>query len=99
MPLYVYECRNCGLFEAWQEMRSASDTCACPDCGSASERQLAMPSLSTMNGSLRAALARAEKSSSEPRVASRSHLANCGCRLCSGFGKPAPTSRRWMIGH
>ena len=99
MPLYQYTCDDCGSFETWTGMRSARASCACPTCGAASERELAVPSLNTMNGSLRKALSRSEKSSAEPRVVSRSHLANCGCRLCSVRSGHQASSRRWMIGH
>ncbi|MGH7071366.1 MAG: FmdB family zinc ribbon protein [Acetobacteraceae bacterium] len=99
MPLYQYACDDCGSFEAWTGMERANAPCLCPTCGAASARELALPGLNSMNGSLRKALVRSEKSSDEPRVVSRSHLANCGCRLCSGRNRPQPLSRRWMIGH
>ncbi len=84
MPLYEYSCDDCGPFETWRGMQSASAPCSCPTCGAASERALAMPGFNLMNGSLRKALSRSEKSSAEPRVVS--HVANCGCRLCSVRG-------------
>ncbi len=99
MMLYQYACDDCGSFETWAGMQRASAPCPCPTCGAASERELAVPGLNTMNGSLRKALSRSEKSSAEPRVVSRSHLANCGCRLCSTRGGQQALSRRWMIGH
>lgn len=99
MPLYDYACPGCGPFRAWATMARAAEPCACPGCGRGSPRQLAAPHLATMNGSLRQALARAERSSAEPRVVKRQHLAGCGCSLCATRRTPPPVSRRWAIGH
>lgn len=97
MPLYNYSCSTCGSFDAWSPMADAHLPCACPGCDGLSRREVASPHLSLMNGSLRKALDRSERSTSEPRRVKRAHLANCGCKLC-GAGKSSPM-RRWMIGH
>lgn len=97
MPLYQYFCDECGFFEAWQSMGEASMPCPCPICRTPSRRALAAPSLNLMNGSLRNALGRAEKSSGEPAIVPRSHLANLGPRL--GGHHSHDLSQRWMIGH
>lgn len=99
MPLYSYSCEACGPFESWSSMSEDGNACVCPDCSGLSEREVAAPHLGLMNSTLRRALNRSERSTSEPRVVKRSHLAGCGCSLCK-VGKKAPSVRkRWMIGH
>lgn len=99
MPLYDYACDRCGPFRAWSTMAEASAPCPCPGCGGRGERQLATPHLASMNGPLRQAMTRAERSADEPRLVSRQHLDGCGCSLCSTRRKPPPVSKRWAIGH
>src|SRR5689334_9685154 len=99
MPLYTYDCGECGPFEAWSPMAEAERTCACPACNGAGLRQVSAPRLNLMNGTLRQALGRSERSGSEPRKVKRQHLANCGCKLCAVRGKPSSPMRKWMIGH
>ncbi|MEC9246820.1 MAG: FmdB family zinc ribbon protein [Pseudomonadota bacterium] len=100
MPLYNYVCEDCGPFDEWTSMAEAGNACACPSCQTPSNRDVAAPSLSLMNGTLRRALARSEMSGSEPRVVKKEHLAGCGCALCK-VGKKGPPSprKKWMIGH
>ncbi len=98
MPLYEYACHACGPFEAWATVDKAADPCQCPDCHGIGIRQVAAPMLGVMNGSLRKALDRANKSASEPRLMSRQHLGQCGCRMCRPGGQGAG-SRRWALGH
>lgn len=97
MPLYDFVCGDCGPFRAWGVIATSQAAATCPDCGSGCSRELAMPQISTMNGALRKAMARSERSIDEPKVAKRGHLAGCGCKLC----RPAANSvsSRWKIGH
>ncbi|EKF17379.1 FmdB family zinc ribbon protein [Nitratireductor pacificus] len=99
MPLYNYVCDDCGPFDEWVSMAEATNACACPGCRAPSGRDIAAPHLSLMNGTLRKAHARSEKSGSEPRVVKREHLAGCGCSMCNLRKKPPSTRRKWMIGH
>lgn len=103
MPLYTYACEDCGPFESWSTMSAADCPADCPECKSAAARDLAMPYLGAMNGKngkLRRAMARSEKTASEPQVVSRAHLAGCGCSLCgTRKTKAAPIERRWSLGH
>lgn len=98
MPLYNYVCDECGPFDAWASMSQAGQPCECPQCALPGERDVAAPHLSLMNGTLRKALDRSERSTSEPKVVKRAHLANCGCKLC-GNKKSTSPMRKWMIGH
>lgn len=100
MPLYSYACDDCGPFEGWSAMSEADKPACCPECSGTAPRAMAMPRLSTMNGTLRKALARSEGTASEPKVVKREHLAGCGCSLCgTRKNKPAPIERRWSLGH
>lgn len=100
MPLYTYSCEECGPFEGWSAMSEADKSACCPECSGEAARDMSMPRLSTMSGTLRKALSRSEKTASEPKVVSREHLAGCGCSLCSSRkNKPAPIERRWSLGH
>ncbi|WP_395451114.1 FmdB family zinc ribbon protein [Aminobacter sp. UC22_36] len=99
MPLYNYVCDDCGPFEEWVPMSDALRACACPQCEEQSNRDVAAPRLSLMNGKLRRALARSEQSGTEPKVVKKAHLNGCGCALCKIGNKPTPTRKKWMIGH
>lgn len=99
MPRYDYVCDDCGPFQAWAAMDDADKDCTCSACGQMGLRQVAMPRLGLMNGKLRRALDRSERSSDQPRVMKRKHLDSCGCSLCGAKRKPPAVSRRWMIGH
>jgi putative FmdB family regulatory protein len=97
MPQYDFACEDCGPFQAWASMAEAEKSSPCPCCNGPGARELSAPYLATMNGKLRRALGRSERSADEPRLVKRQHLASCGCTLCRR--KPASSSRRWMIGH
>jgi putative FmdB family regulatory protein len=99
MPLYDYECADCGPFRAWAGMDEADHPHPCPLCGAHGRREIAAPYLNLMNGTLRKALARSERSSSEPRIAPKRHLASCGCSLCKHKKAPPRPSHRWALGH
>jgi putative FmdB family regulatory protein len=99
MPLYDYACADHGRFRAWAGMDEAGKPCPCPLCGAPGRREIAAPALNLMNGTLRKAMARAERSSAEPRVAPKKHLANCGCSLCAHKKAPPRASTRWALGH
>jgi putative FmdB family regulatory protein len=108
MPVYDYQCRDCGVFTAFRPMSAFRDPCSCPDCGiEASRVFLTMPGVAGMDAVMRTAIATNERASHEPK---RSHGAGCSC--CSGSakkpGKAAtsptgaksfPKARPWMISH
>ena len=99
MPIYNYECGRCGPFEAWAPVMDASSPSPCPECGKTGLRQLAVPHLALMSPVLRKAMGRSEKSSTQPQVVNKAHLAGCGCALCKVRPQPNSVRKRWMIGH
>ena len=68
MPIYGYECTDCGVFEAMAPMRDFAKPCHCPTCGKISQRVLnAVPFVSTISSGLRKAHAVNERSSDAPK--------------------------------
>jgi putative FmdB family regulatory protein len=115
MPIYEYDCADCGDFTLLRPMADRDEPCHCPACGSTSKRViLSAPCLSTMAGSQRRAHAANERSAHAPQTLdeykqARKHPAGCGC--CSANKPLAPTKanphamkgkpagRPWMISH
>lgn len=111
MPIYDYECRECGVFTALRPMSECREPLACPVCGEAAARVfLSMPAIAGMDLALRKAVATNERSAHEPRSSRLDHRAGCGC--CSGAkrsgsktaitpngAKSFPKARPWMISH
>jgi len=115
MPIYEYDCPECGDFTALRRMSEGSEPCPCPACGTPSRRViLSAPGLATMPGHLRSAHATNEQSRHAPKTlgeyaASKRHPAGCSC---CGPSKPqqptkanphalkaSPSARPWMISH
>lgn len=108
MPVYDYECPDCGVFTAFRPMSAFRDPCACPECGREATRVfLTMPGVAGMDATKRTAMATNERAASEPK---RSHGGGCSC--CSttaktggaaakteGAAKGFPKARPWMISH
>lgn len=68
MPLYEYACDACGPFAAMRPLAAFADPCECPECGTASPRNLlASPSLGG-NGAPAAASS-----------GGRNHIGGCAC--------------------
>lgn len=115
MPIYEYDCPECGDFTMLRPMAERDRECACPWCGEASLRViLSAPRLATMAASTRAAHATNEQARHAPKTlseyaASNKHPAGCSC---CGPSKPLapskanphamkgkPAGRPWMISH
>ena len=96
MPIYDFECRNHGVFSSSASFEASRHGAAGPHCGSKSKVLVALPHISRLSSGMRRAEARAEATSSEPKVMKRKHLPSCGCKLCNR--KAPPASRKWMIG-
>ncbi|MEK1908414.1 MAG: zinc ribbon domain-containing protein [Pseudomonas sp.] len=115
MPIYEYDCADCGDFTRLRPMAERDQPCDCPSCGMQSGRViLSAPGLATMPGSQRRAIAANERSANAPQTLdeykqTRKHPKGCGC--CTPNKPLAPTKanphamkgkpagRPWMISH
>lgn len=114
MPIYDFECADCGPFVVMRRIADRDAACHCPDCGNEGTRVVTAPSLALMGSASRAAHATNERAANAPRQSrdgpARHHRPGCGC--CSGAkvtlagaGKDAPGGlkrpggRPWMISH
>lgn len=110
MPVYEYQCDDCGPFAALMPMSKFNDPCNCPDCAQPAPRVLlTAPKLSVMDSARRSAHATNERSANSPKKSS--HGPGCGC--CGGGSslkntgtmyrpdgsKSFPNKRPWMISH
>ena len=110
MPLYDYECRNCGPFREWRPMSEWEANAQCPDCSLPAPRQAAAPMLGALSTNNRIAHERNERSAHEPKVVRREDLPG-GQRhghhhsvspvIKQQFGNvsQSPPGRPWMVGH
>lgn len=114
MPLYEYECGECGVFTALRKMSESSQPVMC-SCGCLGERIISAPHLAVMDRAQRSAHERNEKSAHEPQIRRRSSCGCTGSHTCKTTpaaarakeeGKPPPlqmqtkkTARPWMLGH
>jgi putative FmdB family regulatory protein len=109
MPIYDYDCPDCGPFAALRAMAEFELPHDCPACGGESPRvMLTAPALAGMDRARRVAAETNERSSHEPKR-SAGHAPGCGC--CSGSkkskatakqtpeAKSFPSARPWMISH
>jgi len=108
MPIYEYECPDCGIFDELRPLRQAKDPALCPGCGTISARRVvSAPMLARLPHTLRQAMDRNEHSAHAPRAARR-----CGCTGAHTCGPPSATNaapalkqarkrnaRPWMLGH
>ena len=109
MPVYEYDCSNCGSFSANRPMAQYQEPHACPECNQPAPRALiSAPAFSAMAGSTRNAHAINEKAAHAPK-SSAEHVHSSGCG-CGKIGKSAtvrakdgskafPNKRPWMISH
>ncbi len=112
MPVYDYECGDCGVFTLMRPMSESDQPASCPSCEGAAPRTfLVMPGLATMSGDRRKAIGINERSAHAPQTVDQrmaSHGPGCGC--CKGLNKRLvtktadgakgfPTARPWMISH
>jgi putative FmdB family regulatory protein len=71
MPLYEYVCETCGPFAAMRPLAAFAEPYGCPDCGTASPRNLlASPALGGTGGAA-AAVA--------PAATRPAHAGSCAC--------------------
>jgi putative FmdB family regulatory protein len=74
MPLYDYECEQCGPIREWGNIEDASKRIVCAACGSQASRVISAPNLALMAATIRTVHARNEHSSHEPRLVRREQL-------------------------
>lgn len=89
MPLYEYDCANCGEFEAWRAMADVSLPMPCPCCEATARRIFSAPNISLNSG--KALLRRQE--AKDPKLVKRDRE-TASPRYQSQIG-----GRPWMIGH
>ncbi|MGN8199099.1 FmdB family zinc ribbon protein [Salinisphaera sp. RV14] len=110
MPIYEFDCPDCGGFSAMRPMAESQAPGDCPHCGSASRRViLSAPAVSRVSKATRVAHETNARSAHSPHTSATyggGHPAGCGC--CSPAPRPAgstpPTRTRtghrpWMISH
>jgi putative FmdB family regulatory protein len=113
MPIYDFDCSECGEFRVMLPISHRNDPMRCPDCARPAVRLVMAPNLATMSPAVRKASAINERSRHEPRVReSHSCGSGCGC----GTGKRIRPERKkdtklgvltgqkagarpWMLGH
>lgn len=108
MPVYEFECRDCGPFTELRRLDRSSLPANCPACGELSPKVFSVINLRAMRPENRTAHERNERSAHAPHV--------CGSGCSHGHAKPKPrakkpsdkpalqystkpNSRPWMLGH
>ena len=91
MPVYDYECGDCGVFTLVRPMSESDQSGSCPSCKASAPRTfLVMPGLATMSATQRKAIGINERSADAPQTVDRrkaSHEAGCSC--CKGLRRVA----------
>ena len=108
MPVYEYNCEECGPFTRLRGLDQSSHPANCPECGASSPKIFPVIHLRSMRPENRTAWERNERSAHSP------HICGAGCSheraKPKGVGtrpgeKPAMqastkrNSRPWMLGH
>jgi putative FmdB family regulatory protein len=114
MPVYEYECRECGGFSASRPLAQYREPVACPGCGMLAPRVLiSAPAFSSVPGNVRKAHAINERAAHAPKESSKiephKHSSSCGCGSkfigarkavkAPDGSKAFPSKRPWMISH
>ncbi len=91
MPLYEYDCQDCGPFTELRPMAASASPCPCPDCGAVAPRAfLTAPMLACVAGDRRTAIETNEKAANRPLTSgeyaakqaeakSKRHRSGCSC--------------------
>ncbi|MFP4133361.1 MAG: FmdB family zinc ribbon protein [Halothece sp.] len=89
MPLYEFECDQCGVFEAWRAIALRDSAPSCPTCEGETQRIFSVPHFNLSSGGvfLKA------KPTEEPKVEKREKEPSPP-RLQSH-----KRDRPWMVGH
>src|SRR6188768_4057437 len=73
MPVYEYECQDCGPFTAFRNLAQSSEPFPCPACGTISPKIFSIVNMRLMRPATRIAHERNERSSHAP------HVCGSGC--------------------
>jgi putative FmdB family regulatory protein len=73
VPLYDYQCEDCGAFSAWRSMREAGQSVACPRCQQGARRVISAPNVAVLSKPTRMAWERNERSAHAPQMVRREH--------------------------
>jgi len=71
MPVYVFSCHDCGLFELSRPMAETGEAAHCPICLREARRVFTPPGLTRLSTPVRRVLDKEEASAHEPRVVTR----------------------------
>jgi len=108
MPIYEYDCAECGGFCELRALDEHSQPAPCPRCGALVARAISAPRLAVLSATQRRAHTTNERSAHEPRRSGAAHrhgpACGCGKKTTSGTGDKAPMKgfanrRPWMISH
>ncbi len=114
MPVYEYDCPDCGDFTALKPLSGFREPEPCPACGIPAPRiLLSAPGLPLLSSETRSRHAINERSAHEPRQSSAAERSGhgSGCACCKPGAKSArtqqaangakgfPGKRPWMISH
>jgi putative FmdB family regulatory protein len=73
MPVYVFDCNECGLFELARPMAESGSQAFCPACQQEARRVFTPPRLARLAPPLTRALETEEASADQPRVVTEKH--------------------------
>lgn len=111
MPTYDYACSACGPFSALRPMSARNAPIECPECRATAQRVVAVPMLTALDPTARAAHDVNERSRHAPASVDEYRARHRpGCSCCSGGAKSRaavspsgaksfPGRRPWQISH
>lgn len=102
MPMYEYQCDECGPFTEILSLQNYTPRCLCPNCGEQAKRVISAPNFPTLPRATRIAHERNERAAHEPKHArkettKRGHQCTASCNHKKGLQKG--NNRPWMLGH
>jgi putative FmdB family regulatory protein len=108
MPLYEFNCAECGPFTELRRVSECDMPAACPICSIPAPRMISVPRLAIMEKGDRTAWERNEKSAHEPRPVKAGHRHDHAHEHNGGHQhkhshsrnhKYIQAGRPWMLGH
>jgi putative FmdB family regulatory protein len=106
MPLYEYNCEQCGPFTELRRVSECDMPAECPECNTSASRMISVPRLAIMEKNNRTAWERNEKSAHEPRKVKAGHRHEHSHEHKGKHNhqhqhshKHAHSGRPWMLGH